>query len=86
MSRRVPGRKIAVFLQTRPFRGKWISYQRRPRQTGRPTLVRCLRCRGESTTPGDAGWSYRRVELQGGLSAQLCGACLAALRVLDTPN
>jgi hypothetical protein len=80
-----PRSGIAVFLQTRPFRGKWIPYQRRPKLTGRPTLVRCLRCRGESTTPGDDGWAYRRVELEGGLSAQLCRACLAALRLLESP-
>ena len=79
-----PSPGIVVFLQAGPFRGKWIPYQRRPKETWRPTLARCLRCQGESTTPGDAGWSYRRVELQGGLSAQLCGACLAALRVLES--
>jgi len=79
-----PSPRITVFLQPGPFRGKWIRFQRGPKKTGRPTLVRCLRCQGESTTPGNAGWSYRRVVLRWGLSAQLCGACLAALRRLES--
>ena len=76
---RVGGMLGVVIRPPGPFQGKWITYRRqrvRPPDTG----ATCLRRQAGTSHPGARGWFYRRAELLWNSSAQLCPACLAALR------
>jgi hypothetical protein len=71
-----------VMIATGLYRGKWIAYrQRRDLPQDSRLEATCLRCRADTREPGGTGWFYRRGELRGYTSAQICPACLTVLRL-----